>query len=154
MLKYEGPWRWSHAFWMPCIVSNQLLNACLVPPMYLIIGLLPGRQRAIFSAHKWYNDVHSAFISIVVVPNLKIKEIASHTRRSVRVSFMAPPHPQLAWDKPCKQFIRVYTGDIICLCTGGTTNRLTKLSWQTPRFWLTCRATSQRSKGHANTNTF
>ena len=48
-------------------VSQKPLNACLKPPMYIIVALLLGRQ----SANKQHNDMHSAFISTAIASNLK-----------------------------------------------------------------------------------
>ena len=65
--------------------SKQLLNACPVPPMDIIVTLLAGCQSAILSSNEWHNDMNPAFISAIMAPNFKIKEIPSGTRRSVPI---------------------------------------------------------------------
>ena len=64
--------------------SKQLLNACPVPPMDIIVTLLAGCQSAILSSNEWHNDMNPAFISAIMAPNFKIKETPSGTRRSVQ----------------------------------------------------------------------
>ena len=64
--------------------SKQLLNACPVPPMDIIVTLLAGCQSAILSSNEWHNDMNPAFISAIMAPNFKIKEITSGTRRPHR----------------------------------------------------------------------
>ena len=65
--------------------SKQLLNACPVPPMDIIVTLLAGCQSAILSSNEWHNDMNPAFMSAIMAPNFKIKEITSGTRRSVPI---------------------------------------------------------------------
>ena len=65
--------------------SKQLLNACPVPPMHIIVTLLAGCQSAILSSNEWHNDMNLAFISTIMAPNFKIKEITSGTRRSISI---------------------------------------------------------------------
>ena len=65
--------------------SKQLLNACPVPPMDIVVTLLAGCQSAILSSNEWHNDMNPAFISAIMAPNFKIKEIPSGTRRSVPI---------------------------------------------------------------------
>ena len=65
--------------------SKQLLNARPVPPMDIIVPLLAGCQSAILSSNEWHNDMNPAFISAIMAPNFKIKEITSGTRRSVPI---------------------------------------------------------------------
>ena len=36
--------------------SKQLLNACPIPPMHVIVRLLAGYQSAILSSNEWHND--------------------------------------------------------------------------------------------------
>ena len=55
--------------------SKQLLNACLVPPMQISVTLLAGCQSAIVSSHEWHNDMNPAFISTIMAPNFKNKEV-------------------------------------------------------------------------------
>ena len=56
-----------------------------LPPMHIIVRLLAGRQSAILSSNEWHNDMNPAFISAIMAPNLKIKEIATGTRRSIPI---------------------------------------------------------------------
>ena len=65
--------------------SKQLLNACPIPPVHVIVRLLAGCQSAILSSNKWHNDMNPAFISTIMAPNFKIKEITSGTRRSIPI---------------------------------------------------------------------
>ena len=65
--------------------SKQLLNACPVPPMHIIAPLLAGCQSAILSSNEWHNDMNLAFISTIMAPNFKIKEITSGTRRYIPI---------------------------------------------------------------------
>ena len=51
--------------------SKQLLNACPVPPMDIIVTLLAGCQSAILSSNEWHNDMNPAFISAIMAPNFK-----------------------------------------------------------------------------------
>ena len=67
-------------------LSKQMLNACCFPPMHIIVRLLPGRQRSILPSNEWHNYMNPAFISAVMAPNLKIKEITTGMRQ---------PHPYL-----------------------------------------------------------
>ena len=60
--------------------SKQLLNACPVPPMDIVVTLLAGCQSAILSSNEWHNDMNPAFISAIMAPNFKIKEIPSQLR--------------------------------------------------------------------------
>ena len=60
--------------------SKQLLNACPVPPMDIVVTLLAGCQSAILSSNEWHNDMNPAFISAIMAPNFKIKEIPSKLR--------------------------------------------------------------------------
>ena len=50
-------------------LSKQLLNACPVPPMHIIVTLLAGCQSAILSSNETHNDMNLAFISTIMVPN-------------------------------------------------------------------------------------
>ena len=45
--------------------SKQLLNACPVPPMDIIVTLLAGCQSAVPSSNEWHNDMNPAFISTI-----------------------------------------------------------------------------------------
>ena len=65
--------------------SKQLLNVCPIPPVHIIVGLLAGCQSAILSSNEWHNDMNPAFISTIMAPNFKIKEITSGTRRSIPI---------------------------------------------------------------------
>ena len=65
--------------------ANKLLNACPVPPMDIIVTLLAGCQSAVLSSNEWHNDMNPAFISTIMAPNFKIKEITSGTRRSIPI---------------------------------------------------------------------
>ena len=65
--------------------SKQLLNACPVSPMHVIVRLLAGCQSVILSSNEWHNDMNPAFISTIMAPNFKIKEITSGTRRSIPI---------------------------------------------------------------------
>ena len=47
-------------------LSKQMLNACLLPPMHIIVQLLPGRQSSILSSNEWHNDMGP-----VHIPNRK-----------------------------------------------------------------------------------
>ena len=38
-------------------LSKQMLNACHIPPMHIIVQLLPGRQSSILSSNEWDNDM-------------------------------------------------------------------------------------------------
>ena len=60
--------------------SKQLLNACPVPPMHIIVTLLAGYQSAILSSNEWHNDMNPAFIRTIMAPNFKIKEITSYEK--------------------------------------------------------------------------
>ena len=44
-------------------VSKELLNACPIPPMHVIVQLLPGYQTSILSSNEWRNDMNPAFIA-------------------------------------------------------------------------------------------
>ena len=48
--------------------SKQLLNACPVPPMDIVVTLLAGCQSAILSSNEWHNDMNPAFISAIMAP--------------------------------------------------------------------------------------
>ena len=65
--------------------SKQLLNACPIPPVHVIITLLAGFQSAILSSNEWHNDMNPAFISTIMAPKFEIKEITSGTRRSIPI---------------------------------------------------------------------
>ena len=65
--------------------SKQLLNACGVPPMYIIITFLAGYQSSILSSNEWHNDMNPALISTTMAPNFKIEEITSGTRRTIPI---------------------------------------------------------------------
>ena len=65
--------------------SKQLLNACPVPPMYIIIALLAGCQSSFLSSNEWHNDMNPAFLSTIMASNFKIKEITSATRRTIPI---------------------------------------------------------------------
>ena len=65
--------------------SKQLLNACPIPPVHVIVTLLAGCQSAILSSNEWHNDMNPAFISTIMAPNFEIKEITSGTRRSIPI---------------------------------------------------------------------
>ena len=67
--------------------SKQLLNVCPVPPMHIIVTLLAGCQSAILSSNEWHNDMNLAFISTIMAPDFKIKEITSGTRRSIPIPY-------------------------------------------------------------------
>ena len=63
--------------------SKQLLNVFPIPPLHVIVTLLAGSQSAILSSNEWHNDMNPAFITTIMAPNFKIKEITSGTRRSI-----------------------------------------------------------------------
>ena len=65
--------------------SKQLLNACPIPPVHVIVTLLAGCQSAILSSNEWHNDMNPALISTIMAPNFEIKEITSGTRRSIPI---------------------------------------------------------------------
>ena len=65
--------------------SKQLLNACPVPPVHVIVTLLAGCQDAILSSNEWHNDMNPALISTIMAPNFETKEITSGTRRSIPI---------------------------------------------------------------------
>ena len=65
--------------------SKQLLNACPIPPVHVIVTLLAGCQSAILSSNQWHNDMNPALISTIMAPNFEIKEITSGTRRSIPI---------------------------------------------------------------------
>ena len=60
--------------------SKQLLNACPIPPVHVIVTLLAGCQSAILSSNEWHNDMNPALISTIMAPNFEIKEITSGMR--------------------------------------------------------------------------
>ena len=62
--------------------SKQVLNACPIPPVHVIVTLLAGCQSAILSSNEWHNDMNPA-LSTIMAPNFEIKEITSGTRRSI-----------------------------------------------------------------------
>ena len=66
--------------------SKQLLNACPIPPVHVIVTLLAGCQSAILSSNEWHNDMNPAIISTIMAPNFEIKEITSATRRSIPIA--------------------------------------------------------------------
>ena len=66
-------------------LSKQMLNVCRIPLMHIIVRLLPGRQSSIASSNEWHNDTNPAFISTVMAPNVKIKEITTGKRRSIPI---------------------------------------------------------------------
>ena len=65
--------------------SKQLLNACPIPPVHIIVTLLAGCQSAILSSNEWHDDMNPALTSTIMAPNFKIKEITSGTRRSIPI---------------------------------------------------------------------
>ena len=65
--------------------SKQLLNACPIPPVHVIVTLLAGCQSAILSSNEKHNDMNPACISTIMAPNFEIKEITSGTRRSTPI---------------------------------------------------------------------
>ena len=66
--------------------SKQLLNACPIPPVHVIVlTLLAGCQSAMLSSNEWHNDMNPAFISTNMAPNFEIKESTSGTRRSIPI---------------------------------------------------------------------
>ena len=65
--------------------SKQLLNACPIPPVHVIVRLLADCQSAILSSNEWHNDMNPAIISTIMAPNFEIKEITSGTRRSIPI---------------------------------------------------------------------
>ena len=69
----------------PPLVSKQLLNACPIPPMHIIVRLLPGHQSSILSTNELHNDMNPAFISAVISPNLKTKQITTGMRQSIPI---------------------------------------------------------------------
>ena len=54
-------------------LSKQMLNACPIPPMHIIVRLLPGRQSPILSSNEWHNDMNPAFISAAKAPSISKK---------------------------------------------------------------------------------
>ena len=56
--------------------------------MHIIVRLLPGRQSSNLSSNEWHNDMNPAFMSAVMAPNLKIKEITTGTRQSVPIQII------------------------------------------------------------------
>ena len=54
-------------------------------PVHVIVTLLAGCQSAIPSSNEWHNDINSTFISTIMAPDFKIKEITSGTRRSIPI---------------------------------------------------------------------
>ena len=60
--------------------TKQLLNVCVVPPMYIIITLLPGCQSSILSSNEWHGDMNPACISTIMAPNFQIEEITSYKK--------------------------------------------------------------------------
>ena len=66
-------------------LSNQMLNACPIPAMHIIVRLRPGRQNSILFSNDWYNDTNPAFIGVIMAPNLKIKEITASMRRPMPI---------------------------------------------------------------------
>ena len=65
--------------------SEQMLNACPIPPVHVMVRLLVGCQSAILPSNEWHNDMNPAFISTIMAPNFEIKEITSGTRRSIPI---------------------------------------------------------------------
>ena len=64
---------------------TQMLNVCPIQPMHIIVRLLHGCQSSILSSNESHNDMKPAFISAVMAPNLKIKEITWGTRQSIPI---------------------------------------------------------------------
>ena len=54
---------------LPHKIRKQMLNACPIPPMHIIVQLLQGHQSSILSSNEWHNDMHSAFTSTIMAPN-------------------------------------------------------------------------------------
>ena len=128
-------------------LSKQMRNACLsgdgctvcarcvplppIPPMYIIAQLLPGRQSSILSSNEWHNDMNPAFISAVMAPNLKIKEITAGTRWSPteRGRSIAPtgkgsvhiPNRKGAMRKAWIRWERVHAAHTVCTIWGNYT---------------------------------
>ena len=65
--------------------SKQLLNACPIPPVHVIVTLSVGCQSAILSSNEWHNDMNPPLISTIMAPNFEIKEITSGMRRSIPI---------------------------------------------------------------------
>ena len=65
--------------------SKQLLKACPIPPVHVIVKLLAGRQNANLSSNEWHNDMNPAFRSTIMAPNFEIKEITLGTRRFIPI---------------------------------------------------------------------
>ena len=63
--------------WASIHSSKEMLNACPVLPMHIIVRLLPGRQSCVLSSNEWHNDMNPAFISAVMAPHIKITEITT-----------------------------------------------------------------------------
>ena len=63
-------------------VSKQLLNACPIPLVYIIMALLPGCQSSILLSNVWHNGMNPAFMSTIMAPNFKMKETTLGTRRN------------------------------------------------------------------------
>ena len=66
--------------------SKQLLNACPVPPMDIVVTLLAGCQSAILSSNEWHNDMNPAFISAIMALEAGIFKplIASSSSRGMK----------------------------------------------------------------------
>ena len=45
-------------------LPKQMLNVCPIPPVYIIVRLLLGRQSSMFSSNEWHNDMH--FMSTLI----------------------------------------------------------------------------------------
>ena len=66
-------------------LSKQMLSACPIPPMHIIVRFFPGHQSSILSPNEWHNDMNPAFISAIMAPNPKIKEITGGTSWSIPI---------------------------------------------------------------------
>ena len=66
-------------------LSKEMLNVCPMPPMHMIVQLLPGCQSSILCSNEWHNNMNVVFISAVMAPNLKTKEITAGTRRFIPI---------------------------------------------------------------------
>ena len=68
----------------PQCQSKQMLNVCPTPTMCIIVQLLLGRQSSFLSSNERHGNMHSAFISTVMAPNLEIKDSISPTQAATQ----------------------------------------------------------------------
>ena len=60
--------------------SKQLLNACHITFVNVIVTLLAGCQSAILSSNEWHNDMNPAFISTIMTDTHTHNIYALHSK--------------------------------------------------------------------------